>query len=56
MPEVGNEINFTSGRLNETMLHVATRSGHTHCMKVLLDNKADSNCIGRYTHFYFINN
>lgn len=45
MLEVGNEINFTTGRLNETMLHIATRSGHTSCMKVLLDNNADANCI-----------
>jgi ankyrin repeat protein len=52
MLEVGNEINFTTGRLNETMLHIATRSGHTSCMKVLLDNNADANCIGKLILYF----
>ena len=47
MPAVGNEINFRNGRLNETMLHLTTRDGHTSCMKVLLENNADPNLIGK---------
>ncbi len=52
MSVVGSEINFKNGRLNETMLHIATRSGHTSCMKVLLHNNADPNCIGKLILFF----
>jgi ankyrin repeat protein len=58
MPEVGSDINFRNGRLNETMLHIVTRSGHTSCMKVLLDSNADVNCIGKlflFIHYLFEN-
>ena len=58
MPAVGNEINFRNGRLNETMLHLTTRGGHTSCMKVLLENNADPNLIGKlfliFTHMHTV--
>ena len=47
MEATGNDIDFRNGRLNETMLHITTRSGNTSCMKVLLDNNADANLIGK---------
>lgn len=47
VPDVKDEINFTCDRSKETMLHMVTRHGYTDCMKILLHNGANADCIGK---------
>lgn len=54
IPEVGSDISFTSGILNETLLHIATRRGHTNCMKCLIENNINVNCIGELMFYTYL--